>query len=149
MRLVQKSYFAFHVELTTASDLILATFNNQEKCAVRGVKSIYKADKPYLASPINSTLTEYLMIGLGNLQVKKSTFLQLLFRFHRLFETGVHSRESRRRFNKLPPCRGRSSAFTSVGLVECYFAIEVFLIGFSLCWLLLLLELTAGMRKTK
>ncbi|KAH1009640.1 hypothetical protein HUJ04_001968 [Dendroctonus ponderosae] len=127
MRLVQNSYFAFHVELTTASDLILATFNNQEKCAVRKVNSIFKEDKPYLASPINSTVTEYLMIG-----------------FHRLFETGVHSRESRRRFNKLPPCRGRNSAFISVGLIECYFAIEIFLIGFTLCLAFFLLELASG-----
>uniref|UniRef100_A0AAR5QEI9 Ionotropic glutamate receptor C-terminal domain-containing protein n=2 Tax=Dendroctonus ponderosae TaxID=77166 RepID=A0AAR5QEI9_DENPD len=73
MRLVQNSYFAFHVELTTASDLILATFNNQEKCAVRKVNSIFKEDKPYLASPINSTVTEYLMIGLVNSHLKSSS----------------------------------------------------------------------------
>lgn len=63
LKLVKQSYFALHVEYTTATDVILATFTNEEMCAVRVVESIYKEDVPYISCPVNSTFTEYLLIG--------------------------------------------------------------------------------------
>ncbi|XP_066152330.1 uncharacterized protein [Euwallacea fornicatus] len=124
VKLIQRSFFAFHVEYTTASDFILSSFTSEEVCSIRQVDSIYKGDIPYLSCPINSTFAEYLLIGL-----------------ERLFETGLHSREARRTFSKLPKCIGRSKNFVSVGLIECYFAFEVFLIGVLLSLIIISFEL--------
>lgn len=63
LKLVKQSYFALHVEYTTATDVILATFTNEEMCAVRFIESIYKEDVPYISCPVNSTYAEYLLIG--------------------------------------------------------------------------------------
>ncbi|XP_066253411.1 ionotropic receptor 75a-like [Euwallacea similis] len=124
VKLIQHSFFAFHVEYTTASDLILSSFTSEEVCSIRQVESIYKGDIPYLSCPVNSTFAEYLLIGL-----------------ERILETGLHSRQARRTFSKLPKCTGKSKIFVSVGLVECYFAFEVFLIGVLLSLIIISFEL--------
>ncbi|KAL1494890.1 hypothetical protein ABEB36_010405 [Hypothenemus hampei] len=124
MKLVQNSFFAFHVEQTTAGDLISATFTEQEKCSTRKIPSLFQGDVPYIACNKNSTLIEFFMIG-----------------FFRLFETGVFERESRRRYLKLPKCLGNKGNFFSVGLIECYFAFTIFLIGLALSLLTFILEI--------
>nr|WJJ63352.1 ionotropic receptor 75b [Pachyrhinus yasumatsui] len=128
IKLVQTSYFAFHMETTTASNLIESLFTNEEKCSVRTTEAIFKADIAHLSCPKNSTYTEYFLIG-----------------FHKLFETGVHEREHRKTFTKTPKCIGKGNIFVSVGLVECYFAFEVFTIGVCSSLVIFLMEFISAL----
>ncbi|XP_060528319.1 uncharacterized protein LOC132703210 [Cylas formicarius] len=112
MKLVQTSYFAFHVELSTANNFIEKTFTAQETCSVRMTDTIFRGDIPHLSTPKNSTYVEIFLVG-----------------FRRLFETGIHSREHRHYFTAPPKCQGTSKVFISVGLVECYFPFMVFVAG--------------------
>lgn len=69
MKMVQNSFFAFHVELTTASNVIEETFTSVEQCSIRIVDTIYKADVAHLSCPKNSTYTEYILIGYRYLKI--------------------------------------------------------------------------------
>ncbi|XP_050301781.1 ionotropic receptor 75a-like [Anthonomus grandis grandis] len=123
MRLVRDSYFTFHIEQTVANYLIDRSFSHTQKCALKFVETIYKADIPYLAIPRNSPYMEFLIVS-----------------FRRLAETGLHNREYRNCFTKKPSCEGRTNTFVSVGLIESYFAFLVFGCGICISLILLLLE---------
>ncbi|CAG9760543.1 unnamed protein product [Ceutorhynchus assimilis] len=120
---VQNSFFAFQMEKSAAANLIEASFTNEQKCSVRWIETFFKEDIAHLGAPKNTSYAEYILIG-----------------FHKMFETGVYAREHTRSFSKLPKC-SKSGIFVSVGLMECYFAFFIFIVGVTLSWIILFVEL--------
>ncbi|XP_025832973.1 glutamate receptor 1-like [Agrilus planipennis] len=107
---VRTEFYAFHCELTSATQIIRKTFREHERC---GLKTI-----PFLS------------ILAHNVIKKNSTFRDFFtVSIRKLGEFGIERRVARKMFASLPVCDKSSGIFVAVGISDCYFVFLLFGVG--------------------
>lgn len=107
---MQKGFYAFYCETGGCYNLISKTFEDSEKCHLQELEYVQFLD-PYYAMQKNSTLREFVRVGLV-----------------KLAETGLNDRQASRVYEKKPTCAGGGGKFISVGIVDVQPALLL------LCW---------------
>ncbi|CAG9853643.1 unnamed protein product [Phyllotreta striolata] len=108
---IREGLFAFHVESGPGYKLIGEIFHEDEKCGLHTIQFLQVID-PWLAIQKRSPYKKLIQIG-----------------FRKLMESGIQIRENTLIYHKKPVCVSRGSAFVSVGIVDCYPAVVVLVIG--------------------
>ncbi|PSN32240.1 hypothetical protein C0J52_20502 [Blattella germanica] len=119
---VRKGLFAFHTTIHSYN-IMAATFEEEEKC---GVQEIVYFDDQFMAHTAISKQTPYKEI------------LSLAFR--RMDESGIQTKLMYDYYRKKPKCDGSGAYYLSVGLLDCYPVMIIFVIGISCSILVFVLE---------
>ncbi|XP_063224742.1 uncharacterized protein LOC134532250 [Bacillus rossius redtenbacheri] len=128
IRRMRRGFFAFHFETGKGFKLVQETFTEEEKCGLSVISYIQVVDA-YMALQRGTPYREVIVLA-----------------YRKLMERGFQKRAWRRYYTDKPECTVRGSSFVHVGLLDCYPAALVLLLG-ALCSLgALLLEVAASRR---
>ncbi|CAH1110302.1 unnamed protein product [Psylliodes chrysocephalus] len=108
---IREGLFAFHFESGVGYKVIGEIFHEDEKCGLQRISFLEVID-PWLAIQKHSPYKKLLKIGLEKIR-----------------ESGIQNREVGLIYTKKPECVSRGSSFISVGIVDCYPAAVVLVVG--------------------
>ncbi|XP_056633934.1 ionotropic receptor 75a-like [Diorhabda sublineata] len=123
VRKIREGLFAFHMETGVGYKVIGEIYQEYEKCDLQEIQ-YYDFTDPHIAIQKNSPYRKLFKIG-----------------FRKIWESGLQPREVNLIYTKKPTCTSRNSSFINVGLVDCYAAIMVLVVGVIISLLIWLLEL--------
>ncbi|XP_062529325.1 uncharacterized protein LOC101739820 [Bombyx mori] len=128
---LQKSPFAFNMNIGTGYKIIERYFEEHEKCGLQEINYI-ESSIPWMSCRKNSPFREIYKLGLFKLQ-----------------EHGITDRENRLLFARKPVCIVRGGNVGSVNMVDVYPVILMFLYGLFLAFLILLVEIVVHRKLSK
>ncbi|KAB0794260.1 hypothetical protein PPYR_13880 [Photinus pyralis] len=108
---IRKGHFAFHMETGVGYQFVLQTFKEYEKCGLTEISFLHVPD-PCLVIQKNTPYKKLIQIGL-----------------RKIHESGLQMRAVSLMYTKKPICTNKASNFVSVGIIDCYLAHAILLIG--------------------
>ncbi|KAK5644622.1 hypothetical protein RI129_005922 [Pyrocoelia pectoralis] len=123
IEMMRNDHFAFHMETGVGYQFVLQTFQEHEKCGLTEIQFLQVSD-PALALQKNTPYKKLIQIGL-----------------RKIHESGLQMREVSLLYTKKPICLNKASSFVNVGLVDCYLASAILLIGVILSLAIFLFEI--------
>nr|APC94259.1 ionotropic receptor 6 [Pyrrhalta maculicollis] len=123
VRKIREGLFAFHMETGVGYKVVGEIFQEHEKCGLQEISYFVFTD-PHIAIQKNSSYRKLLKIG-----------------FRKIWESGIQPREVNLIYTKKPMCTSRSSSFINVGMVDCYSAAVVLVVGLISSLLIWIVEI--------